>query len=58
MLEIGVDPGEAFFAIGASYDALRLQLKRKNKTAALEKLKQWREKDVERVARATGRHWS
>ena len=56
MLEIGVDPGEAFFAIGASYDALRLQLKRRNKTAALEKLKQWREKDVERVAHATGRH--
>lgn len=57
MLDIGIGAGEAFFAIGISYDALRLQLKRKGRLAALEKLKQWREQDVERVKHAQGRWW-
>lgn len=57
MLEIGVDAGEAFFAIGASYEALRLQLKRRQRLDLVEKLREWRERDTARLRHAQGRSW-
>lgn len=57
MLAIGIDAGEAFFAIGVSYEALRLQLKRREKLELAEKLKQWKAQDAERLKHAQGRGW-
>lgn len=57
MLEIGVDPGEAFFAIGASYEALRRQLQSRDRDDLVEKLKAWKAEDVQRLKHAQGRSW-
>lgn len=58
MLEIGVDVGEAFFALGVKYKTLQRQLQRHNQRVLLAKLMAWKQEDMKRVAHATGRHWS
>lgn len=57
MLEIGVDPGEAFFAIGVSYEALRKQLLRRGRDDLVGVLRDWKAQDAERVKHAQGRSW-
>ena len=58
MLEIGIDVGEAFFALGVKYKTLQRQLQRHEQTILLEKLQAWKQEDAERLARAQGKRWA
>lgn len=55
MLEIGVDVGEAFFAVGAKYDTLDKQLRRRGRTDLMAKLQEWKAQDTARLKHAQGR---
>lgn len=56
LLEV-TDVGEAFWAMGKSYEALRLALKRKNRPDLIEKLAEWKKQDTARLKHAQGRSW-
>lgn len=51
------DPGEAFYTIGKSYDALRKNLMRANRLDLVLTLTEWKKQDTERLRFALGRQW-
>lgn len=57
MVEIGIPDDEIFWAIGGNYPALRLQFKRRGRDDLVERLRVWRERDIERLKRAQGKSW-
>lgn len=57
LLEIGLPDDEVFWAVGGNYAALRLQFKRRGRMDLVERLRVWRERDIERLKRAQGKSW-
>jgi len=57
IIEVTDDAGEAFWAIGKSYDALMRSFARHNRPDLAEKLREWKRRDTERLKHAQGRSW-